>query len=334
MSITSNIANVASALSSGLRVNNLNADFLDGQSGDYYTGYTDTANTYLNLIKFDKSGGTVSGNVSVSGNTTIGGSNTNTLTINSTAVSIPNNLNIDSGTLFIDAANNNVGIGTSSTSAKLTVNGSAYITAGNHIYCDNFRVVDQYAYTLFYRAYNNVNTIFRFYGGTGSALHYNTSNLSLYPSTDAGLTLGLSTNRWGQIYSSVGSISTSDENEKEQIENLNTAERNVAVVLKSLIKKYKWKSAVKLKGDAARIHVGIIAQEVKSAFISEGLNPDEYGLFCYDEKWVKYEEVEDVKTGNVFVETKDSNEREEGSILQKRYGIRYDELLAFIISSL
>ena len=59
--------------------------------------------------------------LTVDGNTTLGDASGDTLTINGTAVAIPNNLNFDSNTLFIDAANNRVGVGTSSPGSKLTV---------------------------------------------------------------------------------------------------------------------------------------------------------------------------------------------------------------------
>jgi hypothetical protein len=55
------------------------------------------------------------------GNTTLGDASTDTLTINGTAVSTPNNLNFDSNTLFIDAANNRVGINTASPGTRLHV---------------------------------------------------------------------------------------------------------------------------------------------------------------------------------------------------------------------
>ena len=54
-----------------------------------------------------------------------------------------------------------------------------------------------------------------------------------------------------------------------------------------------------------------MAQQVAEAFKIVGLNPDDYALFCYDE----WEASEGVEAGN-------------------RYGIRYDELLAFVISAL
>ena len=84
------------------------------------------------------------------------------------------------------------------------------------------------------------------------------------------------------------------------------AEKQVAKKLKNSIKRFKFKSAVQLKKDKARKHFGIIAQQVKEAFESENLNAEEYGIFCADEL-------------------------ENGEI---RYGVRYDELYAFIISSL
>ena len=59
--------------------------------------------------------------LSSTGNTTLGDASGDTLTINGTAVSIPNNLNFDSDTLFIDAANNRVGFGTTTPSSPLSV---------------------------------------------------------------------------------------------------------------------------------------------------------------------------------------------------------------------
>jgi hypothetical protein len=91
----------------------------------------------------------------------------------------------------------------------------------------------------------------------------------------------------------------------------------VAVALKGLVKKYRFKDAVAAKGDDARIHVGVVAQEVIAAFASEGLDANRYGLLCYDE-WK--EELDEDQ--NVVKAAGD------------RYGIRYDQLLAFIIAAI
>lgn len=73
---------------------------------------------------------TVAGDLTVEGNTTLGDASTDTLTFNALTLAIPNNLNIDANTLYIDAANNRVGIGTSSPATTLDVNGGGTFATG------------------------------------------------------------------------------------------------------------------------------------------------------------------------------------------------------------
>ena len=113
-------------------------------------------------------------------------------------------------------------------------------------------------------------------------------------------------------------------NEKQQVRELSEAERAVAVRLKGLIRAFKWNEAVDKKGDAARIHVGVIAQDVVAAFDAEGLVAEQYAVLCYDE-WDERQEVVDENTGEVL-----DTYRPAGN----RYGVRYEELLAFIIGAL
>lgn len=136
-------------------------------------------------------------------------------------------------------------------------------------------------------------------------------NCLVRPDTDNVFSFGTGGFRWSEIFAGTGTINTSDENSKEQIANLETTELDVAKNIKGLVKKFKYKNAVAKKGDDARIHIGVIAQDVKSAFEAHGLDPYAYGMFCSD-TWTD-EETGEEKT---------------------RLGIRYDELLAFIISAL
>ncbi len=64
---------------------------------------------------------TVGGAFAANGGATLGDASGDALTINSSAVSIPNGLNFDSNTLVIDAGNNRVGVGTASPDALLQV---------------------------------------------------------------------------------------------------------------------------------------------------------------------------------------------------------------------
>ena len=142
---------------------------------------------------------------------------------------------------------------------------------------------------------------------------------------------GWSNRRLTVVYAVSGSINTSDENEKQDIESLSETETRVAVACKGLIKKYRWKDSVAKKGDDARIHVGIIAQELKSAFEAEGLDATKYGMFCSDTWWEKDETVDGV-TSTKDYQTED--EAPEGATKKTRLGVRYEQLLAFIISAI
>ena len=143
------------------------------------------------------------------------------------------------------------------------------------------------------------------------------STTATRPGGDNIYNLGTASFRWATVFAGTGTINTSDERQKQDIRNLSEAEAAVAGRLKSLVKAYRFKDAVAAKGDAARIHVGVIAQDVMAAFAAEGLDPMHYGILCYDQ-WG--EELD--ANGNVIRSAGDA------------YGVRYDELWAFIISAL
>lgn len=131
------------------------------------------------------------------------------------------------------------------------------------------------------------------------------------PEQDGLMQLGAATYRWTTVYATTGTINTSDEREKQDITALDAAEKRVAVAIKGLVKKFRFKDAVQAKGDDARIHVGVIAQEVIAAFQAENLDPMRYGIVCYDQ----WDANDDRPAGD-------------------RYGVRYEELLAFIIAAI
>jgi len=154
-------------------------------------------------------------------------------------------------------------------------------------------------------------------GATDVGLYFNGSYNAVVPyrpDTDAAvddyLDLGMYSHRWDDIFATNGTIQTSDRNEKQDIEFLTEAEERVAVAAKGLLKKFRWKSSVAEKGDDARVHFGIIAQDLQDAFEAEGLDAGRYGMFTSD-TWINEDGEE-----------------------QTRMGVRYSELLAFIISAI
>jgi len=158
---------------------------------------------------------------------------------------------------------------------------------------------------------------------------YSANQHSLEPSTAGGLAkddavdLGTSSNKFDDIYATNGTIQTSDRNEKQNIEELSEAEERVAVAAKGLLRKFKWKSAVENKGDDARVHFGIIAQDLQEAFEAEGLDASDYGMFT-SATWWEHD-------GEAYASEEDAPE---GATQKTRRGVRYSELLAFIIAGI
>jgi len=142
---------------------------------------------------------------------------------------------------------------------------------------------------------------------------------------DNDVDLGQSNNRFDDVYATNGTIQTSDRNLKQDIEELSDAERRVAVAAKGLLRKFRWKDAVAEKGDNARIHFGIVAQDLEAAFTAEGLDAGRYAMFISTTWWEhegeKYNEQAHIPEGVTATEV-------------TRRGVRYPELLAFIIASL
>ena len=148
--------------------------------------------------------------------------------------------------------------------------------------------------------------------------------------------LGLAYLRWDDIYATNGSIQTSDRNEKQDIEVLSDAETRVAVACKGLLRKFRWQDAVAEKGDDARIHFGIIAQDLQDAFAAEGLDAGRYAMFISSTWWEATETytdddgVEQTRTDTYETQA----EAPEGATERTRLGVRYPELLAFIIGAM
>jgi len=170
--------------------------------------------------------------------------------------------------------------------------------------------------------------------------------------------LGSASYRMDDIYATNGTIQTSDEREKQDIQALTTAESNVATACKGLLRSFRWKDSVAEKGDDARIHFGIIAQDLQDAFAAEGLDAGRYAMFIsstwyekevevpaveaveaveatYDDEGAELTPaVEAVEAKDAYTRTYTEDEPTDGYTERTRLGVRYPELLAFIISAI
>lgn len=141
---------------------------------------------------------------------------------------------------------------------------------------------------------------------------YNFTSLGFF--NEQSVSLGLAEYRWGQIYSTNSAISTSDERQKDNIKQIDDkllqAWGNVNIV------QFNFKDALEKKGENARLHTGYIAQNIQQACEENGINPNDYGLFCFD-SWEEQEEKKD-ENGQVI-----EPYRAKGDL----YSLRYEEAL-------
>jgi len=173
------------------------------------------------------------------------------------------------------------------------------------------------------------------------------TDVQLLPTNSSGanidntIDLGQGSARFDDIFATNGTINTSDANEKQDIASLTSAEITAATAISKLFKTYKWKDKVTEKGDNARTHTGVVAQQVQSAMSDAGLDVTKYAFWCSDTWWEKDVEVaaveaneeklikaQDAYTRTDTYETKE--EAPEGATERTRLGVRYPELLAFI----
>lgn len=158
---------------------------------------------------------------------------------------------------------------------------------------------------------------------------------SIYSSSEqhTQVALGRPSVLWKEIFSATGTINTSDERAKTGV--TDTGDSLMRAWGKVNFKVFQFKDAVEKKGVDARLHVGVIAQQVIEAFASEGLDATRYGLLCYDKWDDEYEDVEIIdqvevadEKGNVVTPAKTHIEHRLVTPAGDRYGIRYEEALA------
>jgi hypothetical protein len=185
-------------------------------------------------------------------------------------------------------------------------------------------------------------------GTSDTGIDFETSNNAIRPvniSTgalrDNAITLGRPDGRFTIVYATTSTINTSDQNEKQQIASLTSAEITAAKAISKLFKTFKWNDAVAAKGDAARTHTGVIAQEVQTAMTEAGLDASKYAFWCSDTWWeistdvpaVEADEEAGIEARDAYTRTdtyQTADEAPEGATQRTRMGIRYPELLAFI----
>lgn len=154
-------------------------------------------------------------------------------------------------------------------------------------------------------------------GTTGTVLFYNTSGLagraiefggvfSFGPNGDNSVSCGTASKRVSVYYGATGSINTSDEREKTEILTVDDALLDAWGEVNHVT--FKWIESVASKGDEARTHFGVIAQQIRDAFEAKGIDGTKYGLLCYDQWDDQWEPILEKRTFDVEKERWDEGE--------------------------
>ena len=148
---------------------------------------------------------------------------------------------------------------------------------------------------------------------------------TLDPDVSGNLTLGTGNHKWGTVYSTTGTIQTSDRNLKKNIEELN--EKHIAFF--ELLRPCSFKF---VDGTSGRTHIGFVSQDVEDAMSACGLSDLDFAGFCKDQKTISVKKTMEVEVANpetkevetqTFVVVED--EPVEGEYV---YSLRYDEFVA------
>ncbi|MBH3383901.1 tail fiber domain-containing protein [Pseudomonas juntendi] len=217
-------------------------------------------------------------------------------------------------------------------------NGTSYMIAGYQELVQQTAFSSgtaRFAYTI---AAHNVD------GTTASWSLNKIGGYTLGPDNDAQSNFAGPSNRVNNSFFAVAPTVTSDEREKEEIQEIEEAILDAWAIVG--YSQYKKKDAVVAKGKGARWHFGLIAQRIESVFAEVGMDARELGLLCHDSWESQYEEVpaeyeiiEPVLSNILGADGKpivivEASKREvvpayQREVLQagERYGIRYEEAL-------
>lgn len=106
----------------------------------------------------------------------------------------------------------------------------------------------------------------------------------VHPDTDNTRNCGTAAKRWATVFAGTGAINTSDATLKTvRPDGLSAAEIGWARKIVALVKGFQWNDAIAKKGsDKARVHFGVLAQDVIAAGVEMGLDPTRYSFVCCD----------------------------------------------------
>lgn len=122
---------------------------------------------------------------------------------------------------------------------------------------------------------------------------------TLRPNSDNTMDFGTASFRGRVAYFGTGSINTSDGREKTNPVPISSLSELLAQGSDCILDAwgdvsiiaYRWLASLEEKGDGARWHFGVVAQQVRDAFLAHGIDGTRFGLLCFDKWDDEYEPV-------------------------------------------
>ena len=158
---------------------------------------------------------------------------------------------------------------------------------------------------------------------------FNFNRTEIKPTVDNTISLGSPSFKFSQIYASSDAINTSDRNLKQDITNIDeTLIENWGNVQWC---SFKFKASVEEKGEDARIHTGLIAQDLYNTLEDYSIDASKYGFFCYD----TWDDQYDIQYVTAIEEDEEGNPKEVQKEIKtlikaagEQYSLRYMEIQA------
>lgn len=110
-------------------------------------------------------------------------------------------------------------------------------------------------------------------GDSGGVWHA----VQFFPSSNGNCNLGISSNRWSQLYAASSAISTSDRKQKKNIKEIDIKYIELFNLLQPVSFQFQ-------HGTSGRTHIGFISQDIESAMDSVGLTDLDFAGFCKDQE--------------------------------------------------
>ena len=147
---------------------------------------------------------------------------------------------------------------------------------------------------------------------------YNFTDAAFYPNVTNDVPLGLPTKLWKVVNAKTGTISTSDRNEKKDIEDIPEIYEKLFMMVNPKIYMFK---------DGDRIHIGAISQDIEESMNELGLQPEQFAGFCKD---AVYDYTAYNDDGTPVEESKVLMKNDDGSV-HYRYALRYQEFIMLTV---